>query len=61
MAKPTWLQVLKSVLAAFAGIQSQKNREQDFTEGNFKHYLIAGIAMTVLLILLLVSLVSLVI
>ena len=44
--KPNLLQVFGSVLASFIGVQSQKNRERDFTKGKLSHYIIAGIIMT---------------
>ena len=45
--KPTLLQVLKSVLASFFGVQSNNNRERDFQHGNPSHYLIVGLILTV--------------
>ncbi len=61
MAKPTIVQVLKSVLAAFAGIQSGKNRALDFTEGKVSHYIVAGLVVIVAFIFTLVFIVSAVI
>lgn len=58
MAQPGILQVLKSVLAAFVGIQSKENRELDFSEGKVSHYIIAGIVMVVLFIMTIVFVVS---
>jgi len=44
------LQVVGSVFAAGLGVQSSKNRERDFKEGNFKVFVIAGIVFTLLFI-----------
>ena len=61
MANPSILHVIKSVFAAFIGIQSKENRELDFTKGKISHYVGVGIAMTILFIVLLVFIVSMVI
>jgi hypothetical protein len=61
MAKPTLLQVIKSVLSAFIGVQSRKNRQLDFSEGSIKDYIIVGLIVTVLFIFTLIFVVSLVI
>lgn len=44
------LAVVKSTLAAATGVQSSKNRERDFTHGNIKVYVAAGIIFTLLFI-----------
>lgn len=61
MAQPGILQVLKSVLSAFVGIQSKENRELDFTQGKVSQYIVVGAIMTVLFIATLVFLVSMII
>ena len=38
--------LLQSVLAAALGVQSNKNRERDFTEGNAGAFIIAGVLFT---------------
>lgn len=58
MSKPTILQTIKSVLAAFIGVQSDKNRQIDFEQGSLKAYIIAGLIFTVAFILLIVFVVS---
>ena len=58
MAQPSILQVLKSVLSAFVGIQSKENRKLDFSQGKFSHYVIVGVIVTVLFIATLVFAVS---
>ena len=60
MSKPNILQVVKSVLAAFIGVQSKKNREQDFTQGSITSYIVVGLIATVGFILTLVFLVSMI-
>jgi hypothetical protein len=58
MSKPTITQVIKSVLAAAIGVQSNDNRQKDFEQGSLSTYIIAGVIFTVLFICGLVFLVS---
>jgi len=58
--KPGVLDVFKSVGAAFLGVQSEANRQRDFSRGKLHHYIIAGAVATVAFILLLYGLVQLV-
>jgi hypothetical protein len=58
MPKPTIIQVVKSVLAAFAGVQSEQNRQRDFSQGSLKSYIIVGIIFTVAFVISLIALVS---
>jgi len=58
MSKPTITQVIKSVLAAFIGVQSEANRKKDFESGSLSTYVIAGIIFTVLFIVAIIFLVS---
>ncbi len=60
MSKPSILQVAKSILAAATGIQSNKNREQDFQHGSLSSYVIGGIIFTIAFIFLIVFVVSMV-
>ncbi len=60
MSKPDLLHVIKSVIAAGIGVQSQKNREIDFEHGNLSSYLIVGLIATVLFILTIITVVSMV-
>jgi len=53
-------EVFKSVGAAFFGVQSNKNRERDFTQGKFSHFVIVGVISVALFIGGLVAVVSLV-
>lgn len=58
MASSNFKETLKSVGAAFFGVQSDKNRERDFTQGKFSHFIIAGLIAVVLFITTLVTIVS---
>lgn len=58
MSKPTVTQVIKSVLAAAIGVQSDENRQKDFEQGSLRTYIIAGLIFTVLFVVGLVFLVS---
>ena len=60
MSKPSLLHVIKSVLAAGIGVQSNKNREIDFEHGSLPSYLIVGLVATVLFILSLIFIVSII-
>lgn len=61
MALSSFKETLKSVGAAFFGVQSDKNRERDFTQGKFSHFIIAGIIAVILFIASLIAIVSLII
>jgi hypothetical protein len=58
MSKPTVTQVIRSVLAAVIGIQSDANRQRDLKEGYLPVYLIGGVIFTVLFVIALIFLVS---
>jgi hypothetical protein len=58
MPKPTITQVIKSVLAAAIGVQSDKNRLKDFEQGSLSTYIIAGVIFTALFVCGLIFLVS---
>jgi hypothetical protein len=49
--KPDWLQALLSVLAAFFGVQSERNRELDFTHGRPWRYVLAGLLLALIFVL----------
>lgn len=55
-----FIATLKSVAAAFLGVQSDKNRNRDFSEGKPSHFIIAGIIGVIVFIALLIVAVSLV-
>ena len=58
MSKPTMLQVVKSVLSAAIGVQSNANREQDFKSGSLGIYLVVGILATIIFIGTIILIVS---
>jgi hypothetical protein len=53
-------QMVHSVLAAALGVQSGKNRERDFTRGKPSHFILLGIAFTLVFVLLIFGVVKLV-
>ena len=60
MKGPSILDVVKSVLASFFGVQSEKNRERDFQHGKPVHYVLIGLAATAAFVLLMWGVVSLI-
>lgn len=54
------LQVFQSVLAASFGVQSNLNRERDFTKGSAKAFIMVGLIVTVMFILTIFAIVTLV-
>ncbi|NOT86504.1 MAG: DUF2970 domain-containing protein [Methylococcaceae bacterium] len=61
MSKPALSQVIKSVLSAAIGVQSDANREQDFKSGSLGIYLVVGVLATILFIGTIVLIVSFVV
>lgn len=55
---PGPLDVMKSVLAAMFGVQTEENRQRDFSKGKASHFIIGGIIFTIVFILTLVQIVS---
>lgn len=55
------INTIKSVAAAFFGVQSNKNRERDFSQGKFSHFIIVGILGVIFFIGVLIAVVTLVI
>ncbi len=58
MPDQSLFQVLKSVLAAFIGVQSDKNRQTDFAQGSMATYIIVGILFTALFVGVVIFVVS---
>jgi len=48
--KPKLIAVIKSILAAGIGVQSDKNRTRDFEQGNPLTFIVGGIVFTLLFI-----------
>ncbi|MDA0789142.1 MAG: DUF2970 domain-containing protein [Proteobacteria bacterium] len=57
---PGLLDVALSVMAAAIGIQTEANKQRDFSSGNPLAYIIAGLMFTVIFVLLLVGIVNLI-
>ncbi|WP_166837058.1 DUF2970 domain-containing protein [Rheinheimera pleomorphica] len=56
--KPTLLQVVKAVLGAMVGVQSERQRQQDFTASSPLPYIVVGIIFTLLFVATLLLVVS---
>jgi hypothetical protein len=56
--KPSLVSVVKSILAAGIGVQSDKNRTRDFEQGNPLVFIIGGIAFTLLFIAIVATVVG---
>lgn len=52
-AKPSFLQVVGSVLSALLGVQSEKARERDFQNGSPVSFILVGIVIVTLFVLML--------
>lgn len=57
----TFKQVLRSTLSAAIGVQSEKNRAQDFEQGNAGWFILAGIIFTLVFIFTVLTVVNLVV
>jgi Protein of unknown function (DUF2970) len=58
VSKPTIIQTITTILAAFVGVQSDKNRKLDFEQGSLTTYVIGGLIFTVLFVATLIFVVS---
>lgn len=56
----TFLQMLGSTLSAALGVQSQRNRERDFSRGKAGHFILMGIGFTAAFVVTMVLVVKLV-
>lgn len=59
-AQLSFWQLLKSTLSAFIGVQSNANRERDFTRGKVSHFIWMGLLFGLIFVLTLVGVVQLV-
>ncbi len=59
-AQLSFWQLLKSTLSAFIGVQSNANRERDFTHGKMSHFIWMGLLFGLLFVLTLIGIVQLV-
>lgn len=51
---PTFWDTVRSVAAAFFGVQSSRNRVRDFKHGKALPFIVVGLVMTVLFVLTIV-------
>lgn len=58
--KPTIIDVVKSVLASFFGVQSDKNRERDFQQGSPAQFILVGLILTILFIVIMIVIVKII-
>ncbi len=58
VSKPKIMQLVKSVLSAAIGVQSDENRRKEFEQGSLLTYVVAGVIFTVLFVGGLILLVS---
>lgn len=56
----TFAQLARSTLAAFIGVQSNANRERDFSRGKISHFIWMGLLFGLIFVLTLVGIVQLV-
>jgi hypothetical protein len=56
----TFIQVMKSTLAAFLGIQNNDNRHRDFERGKPIHYVMVGLLFTFIFVIAVYALVQVV-
>jgi len=59
-SKVSFLSILQSTLAAAIGVQSEKNRQRDFTHGKPIYFIIAGLIFIVVFIAVIITVVQLV-
>jgi hypothetical protein len=57
----TLLQVMRSVFSASFGVQSRETKVRDFNRGKPVHFIIAGLAFTVMFLVTLVTAVNLIV
>jgi len=56
--KPNLIQVIKAVLGAMVGVQSERQRQRDFSATSPLPFIIAGIIFTLLFVALLLAVVT---
>lgn len=56
--KPNLLQVIKAVLGAMVGVQSEQQRQRDFSATSPLPFLVAGVIFTLLFVVLLLVVVT---
>jgi len=58
--KMTPLSFMGSIIAAWFGVQTKGNRERDFEQGKFHHFVVGGIIFAILFVLFVVGIVKVV-
>jgi len=58
--KISFWQLVKSTLSAFIGVQSNANRERDFSHGKISHFIWMGLLFGVVFVLTIIGVVQLV-
>ena len=58
--KMSALSFMGSIFAAWFGVQTKANRERDFEQGKFHHFVIGGLVFAVLFVLFVVGIVKVV-
>lgn len=58
--KLTFLDIVKSALMSFFGVQKESVRQRDFEQGRPMHFIVAGVVLTLLFIAILLGIVKLV-
>ncbi|KUM53154.1 hypothetical protein AR688_04315 [Rheinheimera sp. EpRS3] len=56
--KPSLSQVIKAVLGALVGVQSEQQRQQDFSASSPLPYIVVGVIVTLLFVVTLLLVVS---
>ena len=57
---PSIVDVFKSVIASFFGVQSDKNRRRDFQKGDPMQFIVVGLILTLIFIIIVIALVKVV-
>lgn len=58
--KPSFISMVISVIAAMFGVQTEQNRQRDFSQGNPLPYILIGVVFIILFVVALITIVSLV-
>ena len=58
--KVSWLNVFKSTMMSFLGVQKEEIRQRDFEYGNPIHFIIMGILMATVFVLVLITIVKII-
>lgn len=57
-SKPSWWDVIVSVIAALFGVQSERNRKRDFEHANPIPYIVVGVVLVTFSVIVMLTLVS---